>query len=65
VRCLICHKPIGRNAYRLITGLARFGQMCFCHQECAEPITKPPAPIPPRRRRGDRQLPEQPQRKTA
>jgi ParB/RepB/Spo0J family partition protein len=35
VHCMMCDVPIGSEAYRLETGLARFGQMQFLHERCA------------------------------
>ena len=38
VKCLFCHKPIGREEYVEDTGLARFGQMLFYHKRCGEEV---------------------------
>lgn len=35
VKCFACDRKIGRAKYRLVTDLARFGQMFFVHARCA------------------------------
>ena len=35
--CLMCKLPIGTRAWRVVTTLARFGQMLFEHEVCPTP----------------------------